>query len=147
MKKTSPNLQQLLTLAQQALTNEELEKIHASMLKFVEECSEEHGVSVDELKAAKESGNVDSIEPCIIGCVFKKASFIDDDGKFLSDKVKEHSKEYLSQEDDQTLFGTIVDKCASANDEEVTDGDPGCVRSKLVLECFIKNKGEFIVSS
>nr|QEI46795.1 odorant-binding protein 11 [Galleria mellonella] len=125
-----------------ALTNDELDKIHESMVVFIKECSKEFGVSDDELKAAKESGNVDGVEPCLIGCVFKKANFIDGDGKFLPDKVKENAKKYLSQEEDQTLFGSVVDTCAAANDEEVTDGDAGCVRSKLVFECFIKHKGD-----
>nr|UJT42269.1 odorant-binding protein 4 [Tirathaba rufivena] len=130
----------------QALSREELDKIQESMLTYVKECSKEYGVSDDELKAVKESGNVEGVEPCLVGCIFKKAGFVDGDGKFLGDKVKELSKKYLANEEDQEKFSSILDTCAAANDDEVPEGDPACVRSKLALECFTKHKGELKVS-
>lgn len=41
-----------------------------------EECSKEHGVSIDELKAAKEAGSADGINPCFMGCVYKKVGVV-----------------------------------------------------------------------
>nr|UDM59894.1 putative odorant binding protein 7 [Corcyra cephalonica] len=128
-----------------ALTREELDKIQASMLTFIKECSKEYGVSDDELKAVKESGNIEGVEPCLIGCVFRRAGFIDGDGKFLTEKVKELSKKYLSNEEDQNKFDSIADSCAS--EDAAPEGDPACSRSKQVFQCFAKHRGELNITS
>ncbi|KAM3961976.1 B1 protein-like [Aphomia sociella] len=127
-----------------AITRDELDKIQESMLPYIKECSTQFGVSEDELKAAKQTGNVEGVEPCLIGCVFKKAGFVDGDGKFLADKVKELSKKYISKDEDQKTFDSIIDTCSS--DDEITESDAACVRSKRVLECFTKHRAELKVS-
>lgn len=43
---------------------------------IVTECSKEAAVNIDELKAAKEAINADGINPCFLGCVYKKAGAV-----------------------------------------------------------------------
>lgn len=43
---------------------------------IIDECSKEHGVSTDEIQSAKTAGSAETIKPCFLGCVFKKAEVV-----------------------------------------------------------------------
>ncbi|XP_013191566.1 uncharacterized protein LOC106135739 [Amyelois transitella] len=122
------------------LTPEEESSIRGHLREFVNECSKEYGISEEQLKTAKENKNVDGIEPCAIGCVYKKAKFINDQGLYDVDKAKEISAKYVNSEDDRKKFAEIADDCSAVNDESVSDGDKGCERAKLLLSCMFKHK-------
>ncbi|XP_053608370.1 uncharacterized protein LOC128674083 [Plodia interpunctella] len=123
-----------------ALSDEEKAAIHGSVLKFVQECSTEYNISEEKLKEAKEKKSTEGIEPCAIGCVFKKAKFINDQGLYEPERAKEIGAKYVNAEEDRKKYAEIADECASVNDESVSDGDKGCERAKLLLACMAKHK-------
>nr|APG32540.1 odorant binding preotein [Conogethes punctiferalis] len=125
-----------------ALTKEELGVIESDMIAHVKKCGEQFGVSDEEIKAAKEKKDIDGIDPCLIGCVFKSTKLINDEGVFDPKVALEHSEKYLSSDDDKAKFKDIADDCAKVNDESVSDGKEGCERAKLLLSCFAKHKDE-----
>ncbi|XP_045499735.1 uncharacterized protein LOC123697311 [Colias croceus] len=125
----------------EAISQAEKMKIYAVMLPSIQECSKDYGVSEDDLKKAKESGNVDSLNQCLLACVFKKAGVINDAGLFDVDKTKEHIQKYLSDAGDQAKAQEIIGKCVSVNDSPVSDSD-GCERSKMLFDCLIPFRKE-----
>nr|APY22693.1 odorant binding protein 26 [Cnaphalocrocis medinalis] len=127
-----------------ALTKEELETIQKDMLVHVKACSEKFGVSIDEIKAAKEKHDIEGMDPCLIGCVFKSTKLVNDEGMYDPDVAIEDSNKYLSSDDDKAKFKDIANDCAKVNDEDVSDGKEGCERSKLLLGCFAKHKSELM---
>ncbi|KAL0828876.1 hypothetical protein ABMA28_003782 [Loxostege sticticalis] len=123
-----------------ALTPEELTKIEGDMLVHVQDCAKKFDVDESDLKKAKEEENIDGVDPCLIGCVFKNIKLVNDKGLYDPDVAIESSKSYLSDDADKAKFAEIAKDCASVNDESVSDGEDGCERSKLLLVCFGKHK-------
>nr|XP_034833069.1 uncharacterized protein LOC117989767 [Maniola hyperantus] len=128
------------------LTDEDRTKIHAAIIPFIAECTKEYGVTEDVIKEAKETGRLGSIDPCLMACVFQKTKLIDEEGLFDGDKAAELVQKYISSEEDQKKMVEIIEKCKSVNDEDVSDGEKGCERAKLIYECSIPFKSEFIKS-
>lgn len=58
------------------MSDDEKKTIHSEILPFIAECSKEYSVSEEELKEAKESGKVGAINPCLMGCIFKKINVV-----------------------------------------------------------------------
>ncbi|XP_038212798.1 uncharacterized protein LOC119833000 [Zerene cesonia] len=126
----------------EAVSQADKMKIYAAMLPSIQECSKDYGVSEEDLKKAKEAGNVDGLNQCLLACVFKKAGVINDAGLFDVEKAKEHIQKYLSDSSDQAKAQEIVGKCVSVNDKPVGDSD-GCERSKMLFDCMIPFRKEF----
>ncbi|XP_050344622.1 uncharacterized protein LOC126769748 [Nymphalis io] len=124
-----------------ALSDDEKTNIHAGLLPFIAECSKEYGVTEDQIKEAKESGQIGAINPCLMGCIFKKVNVISEKGLFDPEKAEEITKKFLTNEDDQKKALDIIKTCTSVNEQEVSDGEAGCDRAKLLYECFIPFKG------
>ncbi|CAH2258892.1 jg12575 [Pararge aegeria aegeria] len=135
-----------LRSAHGTLSDEERTKIHAALIPFVAECSKEYGVSEENIKEAKESGQLGKIDPCLMACVFQKIKLIDEKGLFDSNAAVELVQKYISSEDDQSKLVEIIEKCKSVNDEEVSDGEKGCERARLLFECSIPFKDAFVKS-
>ncbi|CAH0726969.1 unnamed protein product, partial [Brenthis ino] len=129
-----------------ALSDEERNKIYAGMLPHILECSKEFGVTEDQLKEAKESGKIGSVNPCLMGCVFKKINVINDKGLFNTDKAQELSQKFLGDGGDQQKATDVIKKCSSVNEENVSDGEKGCDRAKLLFDCLLPFKSEFAMA-
>ncbi|CAH2090298.1 unnamed protein product [Euphydryas editha] len=125
-----------------ALSDDDKKNIHAGILPFIAECSKEYGVTEEQIKEAKEAGQIGSINPCLMGCIFKKVEVIDDKGLFNPDKAEEITKKFLPNEEEQKKALDIIKTCTSVNDQDVSDGAEGCDRAKLLFECFIPFKGQ-----
>nr|QIJ45744.1 odorant binding protein [Glyphodes pyloalis] len=125
-----------------ALTKEEFANIEADMIAHVKKCGDKFGLSDDDLKDMKEKADIDGVDPCLIGCVFKSLKLINDDGVYVPEVIAEESEKYLSNAEDKAKFKEIASACATVNDEEVSDGKEGCERAKLLLACFAKHKDE-----
>ncbi|XP_046967867.1 uncharacterized protein LOC124535636 [Vanessa cardui] len=127
-----------------ALSDDEKSNIHAGLLPFIAECSKEYGVTEEQIKEAKEAGQIGTINPCLMGCIFKKVNVIDEQGLFVPEKAEEITKKFLTNEDDQQKALDIIKTCTSVNEKDVSDGEAGCDRAKLLYECFIPFKGAAI---
>ncbi|CAG9583157.1 unnamed protein product [Danaus chrysippus] len=127
-----------------AISDEDRNKIHTAVLPHVAECSANFGVTEDDIKAAKEAGTLGTFNPCLMGCVLKKIEVIDDKGLFDVDKAVELTKKYFSDEADQKKAEEIITTCKSVNDKEVGDGEKGCERAGLLLQCFLPFKDAFL---
>nr|AOG12869.1 odorant binding protein [Eogystia hippophaecolus] len=129
-----------------AVSQEEIIKIEGALLPFITECSAQNGVNMEDLTAAKKNENYDNLNPCLIACVFKKTGTMDDKGLFNLDKALEKTKKFLKSEEDIDKAAEVAKSCASVNDQEISDNDKSCGRAKLLLDCFIKHKGQFPLS-
>ncbi|CAG4996602.1 unnamed protein product [Parnassius apollo] len=118
-----------------ALPEEEIEAIESAMYHFVIDCGKEFGVDEEEFKKAKESGNTDSLDPCLLACFAKKIGFINDEGMFDTEKATERTKQFIVNEKAQKKVMEVVEKCSSVNEQSVGD-DKGCERAVLLAECF-----------
>lgn len=46
------------------------------MLVHVQDCAKKFDVDESDLKKAKEEENIDGVDPCLIGCVFKNIKLV-----------------------------------------------------------------------
>ncbi|KAI5646346.1 PBP/GOBP family domain-containing protein [Phthorimaea operculella] len=128
-----------------SLGPEEIAGIHDAVMPFVLECSKELGIEEKDLKNMKESP--ESINDCFYACVLKKTDTIDEKGMFVPEKALEKSKIHLKNEEDIKKAEKVITECASVNDEDVNDGEAGCERAKLLIDCLITHKEEFMGKS
>nr|AII00990.1 odorant binding protein [Dendrolimus kikuchii] len=126
-----------------ALTQEDKEAFLTSIAPIIGECSKEFGVSEGEIEVAKASHSGEGLKPCFVACFFKKLGVINDNGDFDAEAAKSKGKQFFKDVEDQNKVTEIADICNSINAETVSDKTQGCDRSKLLMECFIKNKGGF----
>ncbi|XP_022826721.1 general odorant-binding protein 28a-like [Spodoptera litura] len=132
----------LTKVSHAAVTEEEKEAFREAMAPIIAECSEEHGVSEADIKAAKESASADNIKPCFLGCVMKKIEVLDAKGLYDAETGLGKLRKFVKDDDEFAKFEDIAKKCLKVNDESVSDGEAGCDRAKLVLGCFIEHKVE-----
>nr|QCF41938.1 odorant binding protein [Athetis dissimilis] len=125
-----------------AVTEEEKAAFREAMAPVIAECSEEHGVSESDIAAAKEAMSADAIKSCFLGCVMKKTEAVDAKGLFDADAGLSKIRKYVSSDDDFAKFEKIGKLCMSVNEKEVSDGEAGCERAKLVLACFLEHKAD-----
>ncbi|VVC94443.1 unnamed protein product [Leptidea sinapis] len=116
--------------------------MYAALLPTVQECSQKYGITQEDIKKAKESGNIDNVDQCMLACIFKKTGVINEGGQFDVEKSTEMVKKYVSDANEQAKAIDILGKCASVNDQPVGDSD-GCDRSKQLFECLKPFKKEF----
>uniref|UniRef100_A0A2A4K7S4 Odorant binding protein n=1 Tax=Heliothis virescens TaxID=7102 RepID=A0A2A4K7S4_HELVI len=125
--------------------DEERAKLHEAIKPIVDECIKEHGVSLDDLKAAKEAHSIDGIKPCFLGCVYKKVEILNSKGEFDPEHALEKLKEFVSNEDLLSKIEEVGNTCKSVNDKPVSDGDAGCERAALLTACFLEHRAEIFV--
>ncbi|CAK1582861.1 unnamed protein product [Parnassius mnemosyne] len=118
-----------------ALTAEEISAVEDAVHPFAIECGKEFGVTEEQLKKARESGDTSSLDPCLIACFGKKMGLINDKGMFDAEKATEMTKQFIADEEAQKIIMEIVNKCSSVNEQSVGD-DQGCERAVLLTECF-----------
>ncbi|CAB3244385.1 unnamed protein product [Arctia plantaginis] len=123
-----------------ALSDDAKAAFHEAIKPLIEECSQAHGISMDEINAAKEAGTSSGLKPCFLGCVLKKGEILNNQGEYDVDAALKTVKKYISDEGEFNKFSEVSKKCASINDEAVTDGAEGCERAKLLLSCIQQNK-------
>lgn len=58
------------------------------------------------------------------------------------EEVQARAKKFTNNEKYLNKVSEIGQACSSVNDEPVSDGNEGCERSKLLVDCIIKNKGD-----
>uniref|UniRef100_A0A1V1WC53 Odorant binding protein 5 n=2 Tax=Mythimna separata TaxID=271217 RepID=A0A1V1WC53_MYTSE len=125
-----------------ALTPEEESSLKEALHPFVLECADEYGIPEEKFEEAKAKGSADDIDPCFISCFLKKAEFFDGDGKLDVEKTNAFVKAHLTSEHVIKFFEAVGGECAKVNDEEVTDGDKGCDRAKLLFDCIQELKSK-----
>ncbi|XP_026730661.1 uncharacterized protein LOC113495864 [Trichoplusia ni] len=124
------------------VTDEEKAAIRAAIAPLIAECSEQHGVSEDDIKAAKESHNADNLNPCFMGCFFKKSGIFDAEGKLDLESGMTKLQKYVKDPAAISKFEEVGKQCASVNDQAVSDGDAGCERAKLLVACALEHKAD-----
>ncbi|XP_075977374.1 uncharacterized protein LOC142977381 [Anticarsia gemmatalis] len=129
-----------------AVSEEEKSHFRESVMPLVLQCSQEHGVSLADIKAAKTSRNIDGVKPCFLGCVFKKAGVITEQGVFDVDTGLTKLRKYVNTDEDFDKFADVGKKCASVNDKPVSDGEAGCERAKMLMSCFLEHKAEVLIA-
>ncbi|CAH0625400.1 unnamed protein product [Chrysodeixis includens] len=122
------------------VTDEEKAAIRAAVAPLIAECSQQHGVSEDDIKAAKESHSADNLNPCFMGCFFKKAGIFDADGKLDIATGLTKLQKFVKDPETVSKFEQVGKECASVNDQAVSDGDAGCERAKLLVACALEHK-------
>ncbi|XP_041981305.1 uncharacterized protein LOC121734760 [Aricia agestis] len=124
-----------------AISDEERAKIIADMLPHVTECSKEFSVTPEQIKNEGKTGSLDG---CIIKCIMKRVGIIDDQGLFDVAKALELTKQHISDPEELKTLEEGINKCASVNDQAVSDGTEGCERAKLLVECAKPYKAQFV---
>ncbi|XP_072932034.1 general odorant-binding protein 28a-like [Epargyreus clarus] len=125
------------------LSDEEKGAIKALVLPFLAECGKDYGVTEEEIKAAKEAGTLKDLNPCLISCVFKKVGIFDSKGQFDEEKATELTTKFLNDGEEQKKALEVIHTCSSVNEQAVNDGDKGCERATLMIECYMPLKGKF----
>ncbi|XP_049874875.1 general odorant-binding protein 56a-like [Pectinophora gossypiella] len=127
-----------------AITDDQRAQIQAKFLQVGAECLKDHTLSVDDISAFKNKKFPDSENaPCFTACIFKKVGIIDDDGNLSQSNTLEHAKKIFEDEEDLKTIEEFLTTCAKVNDEEVSDDDKKCARSKLAYTCLIENADKF----
>ncbi|CAD0197734.1 unnamed protein product [Chrysodeixis includens] len=128
-----------------AVTDEEKAAIRDVLQPIITECSEEHGVSEGDIEAAEKAANAEAIKPCFLGCILKKTNVLDSHGKYNMEESLEQLKKFVKSEEDIAKFEEVGKLCSSVNDQEVSDGEEGCERAKLLIACYFEHKAEMPV--
>ena len=123
-----------------ALSDEDRTAIYTKTLPLVVECSKEHNVQEEEIKTAKDKLSTIGLNPCFLDCFLKKAGILNSAGLFDLDATREKTKPFVKDEKDLSKFETIGKICLAVNDEPASKK---CETAKLLVDCFIKNKGDF----
>ncbi|XP_049700401.2 uncharacterized protein LOC110378743 [Helicoverpa armigera] len=123
-----------------ALSPEEELSIKEALHPFVVECAEEYGMTEEMFEEAKKKGSAEDIDPCFMSCFLKKTGFFDDAGKFDAEKSMSFAKEHITSESAIKFLEAGAGECVKINDEDVSDGDKGCDRAKLLFDCLTELK-------
>nr|QCF41937.1 odorant binding protein [Athetis dissimilis] len=108
-------------------------------------CSQEHGVTDAEIQAAKDAGSPETIKPCFIACVFKKAGFINDKGELDLETGLKNLRQFVKNEEQYNKYENVAKECVSVKDKPVTDGKAGCERGALLAACFLDHRASIII--
>uniref|UniRef100_A0A2A4K977 Antennal binding protein n=1 Tax=Heliothis virescens TaxID=7102 RepID=A0A2A4K977_HELVI len=123
-----------------ALSSDEESSIKEALHPFVVECAEEYGISEEMFEEAKKKGSAEDIDPCFMSCFLKKAEFFDGAGKFDVEKTMSFAKSHITSEPAIKFLEAAGGACVKINDEDVSDGDQGCDRAKLLFDCLMELK-------
>ncbi|XP_028178775.1 uncharacterized protein LOC114366189 [Ostrinia furnacalis] len=128
--------------APKALTEEE---IKANFIKLVVQCMKDNPVEMIELVNLKQLIVPNKPEvKCLLACAYKLDGLMTDKGLYNIEhayKVAELTK----NGDDKRLENAkkMADVCVKVNDEEVSDGEKGCERARLIFKCAVENAPKF----
>ncbi|KOB68379.1 SexiOBP14 [Operophtera brumata] len=105
------------------------------------ECNKQHPISPEEMMMMKDHKMPDSENAkCLMACVMRKATFIDDKGNFsVENAIAWAGKEFQDEPKRLESSKSIYDICKKVNDEPVSDGEKGCDRAFLLSKCLIEN--------
>ncbi|KAF9424252.1 hypothetical protein HW555_000645 [Spodoptera exigua] len=123
-----------------AMSGDEEAGVRDALRPYVQECADEYGITEEQFEEAKKKASADDIDPCFMSCFLKKAEFFDAQGKFDVDSTMAFAKEHLSSEPAMKFVEAVGDECVKINDEDVSDGDKGCDRAKLLFDCIAETK-------
>nr|QRF70938.1 odorant binding protein [Semiothisa cinerearia] len=121
---------------------EEKQKLHDYWSEAFKSCSKEFGISLEDVEATKE--NKSDIDPCFIKCILKSNKLIDDKGMFDPKQGMEIAEMFITNPDELAKIKKVSDTCQSVNDEKVSDGEKGCERSVLLMQCLMENKSQLL---
>uniref|UniRef100_A0A2A4K7T5 Odorant binding protein n=1 Tax=Heliothis virescens TaxID=7102 RepID=A0A2A4K7T5_HELVI len=116
-----------------------------AMGPLVMECSNEFGVTGEDMKNAQQNANPEALNPCFIGCVFKKFGIMTSSGTYDADASLAKIRAVVQNDELYAKLKDIGEKCNSVNDASVSDGDAGCERAALLAKCFMDNKSEISI--
>ncbi|XP_050550078.1 uncharacterized protein LOC118267986 [Spodoptera frugiperda] len=121
------------------------ETLRESLRPVIVACSKEHGVTDEEIQAAKEAGSPASIKPCFIACVFKKAGFLDDQGQIDIETGLKNLKQFVKDDEQYKKLEEVSKLCSFVKDKVVSDGAAGCEKGALLAGCFLDHKTRIII--
>nr|QRF70926.1 odorant binding protein [Semiothisa cinerearia] len=122
------------------ISDADKETIKALLGPILKECGKEHGVTEEDILAAKKTHDVDALDSCFYRCFFKKIGLIDDQGLYAVETAKENHKKYIKDEEFLKKVDAVTDECSVINEKEVSDGTEGCDRAKLLINCLKEHK-------
>uniref|UniRef100_A0A2A4K8Q3 Odorant binding protein n=2 Tax=Heliothis virescens TaxID=7102 RepID=A0A2A4K8Q3_HELVI len=125
----------------------ELEKaaIRAAVFPLIADCAKEHGISLDQLKAAKAARSADGLKPCFQSCVYKKTGIFNDNGEYDINNAKAKLQKFVTNDEEYARIAAVGKTCAAVNDKPVTDGAAGCERAALLTACFMEHRAQIII--
>ncbi|XP_075977192.1 uncharacterized protein LOC142977278 [Anticarsia gemmatalis] len=122
-----------------AMSQDEKDSLKDEVHPFVLECIEELGLSKEELLAMiDKDGSEADLDPCFLSCFLKKTEMMDSKGMFDSEKVLELTEPHIEKPEDLEKLNKLRHECERVNEAEVSDGEKGCERAKLLMECFME---------
>ncbi|XP_075977190.1 uncharacterized protein LOC142977275 [Anticarsia gemmatalis] len=125
-----------------ALSIEDRMAMKEAAYPFIVECIEEMDISKEKLVEMLKKGSNADYDPCFVSCVFKKAGFFDDKGMYDVENTMAFTKRFVKDEENLNKIDKVRRECAKVNDDEVSDGDKGCERAKMLFDCFQSHKNE-----
>nr|XP_049700402.1 uncharacterized protein LOC126055405 [Helicoverpa armigera] len=134
-----------VSLSKVHATEEEKEAIREAVRPIMQACGKEHGVTLDDLKAAKAAHSADGIKPCFQSCVYKKAGIFNDNGEYDIVNAKTKLQKFVTNDEEYARIAAVGKTCASVNDKPVSDGAAGCDRAALLTACFLEHRAEIII--
>ncbi|OWR42852.1 uncharacterized protein LOC116770663 isoform X2 [Danaus plexippus] len=113
-------------------------------LELTVECSKEHPVTKEEIQMLKDHKIPDNKNvKCLMGCVFRKIGWLDDNGMFsFNNAYKTSEEEYPDDKTKLEKAKNLYSLCEKVNTAEVSDGKEGCERSSLLAKCLIENSSK-----
>ncbi|XP_050550079.1 uncharacterized protein LOC118267988 isoform X2 [Spodoptera frugiperda] len=123
-----------------AQSGDEEAGIKEALRPFVQECADEFGITEEQFEEAKKNGNAGDIDPCFMSCFLKKAKFLDSQGKFDVDSSIAFVNDNMDGGPAKQFLSAVGEECEKINDEDVSDGDKGCDRAKMLFDCIVDTK-------
>ncbi|CAB3244359.1 unnamed protein product [Arctia plantaginis] len=106
------------------------------------ECNKDYPITQEEMQMLQKQKMPNSKNArCLIGCVFKRAKYMDDKGMFDEESAIAQAKK--NHEGDATKIENskkLMEICRKVNSEPVEDGEAGCDRAQLLFKCFQRKR-------
>ncbi|XP_026330941.1 general odorant-binding protein 19d-like [Hyposmocoma kahamanoa] len=123
-----------------AITDEQTAEIQSKFVEVSKECLNDNPLTADDIIAFKDKKFPDGENAgCFAACVFKNLGIMDEQGQLSHAGALEEAKKVFSDEEELKNIEDFLSTCSKVNLDDVTDGEKGCDRAKLVFNCLIEN--------
>ncbi|CAH2041491.1 unnamed protein product, partial [Iphiclides podalirius] len=105
------------------------------------ECTKDHPVTGEEINMLNKHEIPDKKNvKCLLACVYRKTTWMDEKGMFVVENAYKMSKEKYP-DDAAKLENSkkLYDICKKVNEETFSDGEEGCERAAKLTKCLTEN--------
>nr|QOV03028.1 odorant binding protein 12 [Apocheima cinerarius] len=123
-------------------TEDEIMDLREYISEITKSCMKKFEVSMEDYDRANKNKDFSGIDACFFGCLLKDKGLIDDKGMFNEKIGYEIAEKFIKSPEDRASIKKISETCKSVNEQAVSDGEKGCERAVLLVQCLYDNNSK-----